>query len=362
MRILYFMHVEWGWIKQRPHFLALELNTRFHTTVFYQTMYQRFRRHPNDSSIRRFRLFNIPLRSLYWIGLMDEFIFRHFFKLVVTIGRFDVIWLTHPDQYKYVSDLDILIIYDCMDNHSEFDANAGKTGFKGVEVQLIKASYMSIFSSNYLFKLNESYLAPHQGCVIYNGISEKLLDNIEITTNNVSNEYKVIMYFGTIANWFDFSVIESILTKCPGVEFILVGPAEVEIPIYGPRVQYVGSVDHSRLSEIASSADIFIMPFMLNDIIIGVDPVKLYEYISFGKPIISVYYSELQKFSSFVNFYSSDDELSVICDKINTRSLSTFEKSEQIEFLKTSTWRNRFIELCQIQKFVEINKWGGNVK
>lgn len=49
--------------------------------------------------------------------------------------------------------------------------------------------------------------------------------------------------------------------------------------------------------------DCLIMPFILNDIISDVDPVKLYEYISMGKNIISVKYREVKRFEKFVYFY-----------------------------------------------------------
>ena len=57
------------------------------------------------------------------------------------------------------------------------------------------------------------------------------------------------------------------------------------------------------------------MPFKLNDIIRDVDPVKLYEYISMGKPVISVYYKEVNQFRDFV-FSTFPDELIRILDAL----------------------------------------------
>ena len=49
-------------------------------------------------------------------------------------------------------------------------------------------------------------------------------------------------------------------------------------------------MNHKSLIKYAKNADFFIMPFKLNNLTIGVDPVKLYEYIAYSVPIISVYY------------------------------------------------------------------------
>ena len=35
-KILYLMHIPWGWIKQRPHFLAELLSIDFDVDVFYK--------------------------------------------------------------------------------------------------------------------------------------------------------------------------------------------------------------------------------------------------------------------------------------------------------------------------------------
>ena len=38
-RILYFMHVDWNWIKQRPHFLAEGLSQHFKVDVWHEKTY-----------------------------------------------------------------------------------------------------------------------------------------------------------------------------------------------------------------------------------------------------------------------------------------------------------------------------------
>ena len=47
------------------------------------------------------------------------------------------------------------------------------------------------------------------------------------------------------------------------------------------------------------------MPFILNELIESVDPVKLYEYINFEKNIICIKYDEILRFKDFVYFYNT---------------------------------------------------------
>ena len=40
-KILYLMHVPWGWIKQRPHFIAENLSKYYKVNVFYKKAYKK---------------------------------------------------------------------------------------------------------------------------------------------------------------------------------------------------------------------------------------------------------------------------------------------------------------------------------
>ena len=84
------------------------------------------------------------------------------------------------------------------------------------------------------------------------------------------------------------------------------------------------------------------MPFVLNDIILAVDPVKLYEYINFGKCIISVYYKEIERFSDFVYFYKDENEFVQLVDYLKTKGFpAKYTEKQQREFLENNSWEVR---------------------
>ena len=80
------------------------------------------------------------------------------------------------------------------------------------------------------------------------------------------------------------------------------------------------------------------MPFKLDKLVTAVDPVKMYEYIAFGKKIISVKYNELDKFSQYVSFYENYNEFKKILQSLES------DKSVNIlndNFLELNNWENR---------------------
>ena len=86
------------------------------------------------------------------------------------------------------------------------------------------------------------------------------------------------------------------------------------------------------------------MPFKINKLITAVDPVKLYEYIAFGKKTISIKYDEVLKFSNDVNLYQSYIEFSETLKKL--LELDTYDNSSsKTKFIESNNWNCRKEEI-----------------
>ena len=114
------------------------------------------------------------------------------------------------------------------------------------------------------------------------------------------------------------------------------------------RIKCIGPVAHDDLYENVKDVDALIMPFVLNDLIMSVDPVKLYEYINFRKNIICVEYPEVKRFSEFVYFYKDYESYAnaikeaIVSDKIK------FSIEKQNEFLELNTWKVRAKTIAKV--------------
>ena len=61
-----------------------------------------------------------------------------------------------------------------------------------------------------------------------------------------------------------------------------------------------------------------VLPFRVDELTRGVDPVKLYEYIALGKPVVASHWPGLDRFGGFVTFYRDAEHL---VDLLRWRSL-----------------------------------------
>jgi glycosyltransferase involved in cell wall biosynthesis len=72
-----------------------------------------------------------------------------------------------------------------------------------------------------------------------------------------------------------------------------------------PNVQLLGQQPYETMPQYLFHFDACIIPFKINPITEATDPVKLYEYLSGGKPVISVKLPELAPYRDYV--YLADD-------------------------------------------------------
>jgi len=347
-KIIYISHVDWNWIKQRPQFLAeaLEKNN-VDVYKFYLWHYGRKSLQGNGDIItpRLFPVFKLPFSNRFKLfNKLSGFFIAMFFKFVIYLLKPDYVWVTSPTMAKYIGN-NTKLIYDCMDDNAEFFT---KGSWQYNEVVAEERSCVD--KSDVVFctsiKLQESIIDRYdcKAVLVRNAFGGKLLDAESASSDAVNCELKTTkacscVYFGTISEWFDFESIIFALDNLADLTVSLYGPVEpnVHIPEH-PKLIYKGVAEHSALYDISKEHDYLIMPFLLNDLILGVDPVKLYEYINFDANIISVEYPEIARFSNYVHFYSGKQAL---LNLLNSSPLKKYSIDERLQFLNENSWADR---------------------
>lgn len=355
-KILYLMGIDWYWIKQRPQIIAEYLNKDFDITVVYvKEIFQKQSLRANKDELpKSIAVPIIPYRDKNKIAFGIQNVLFHNIKKQV--NDYDIIWIGHPLLYRYIPNtFRGKLVYDCMDNHEALcNDKKIRATIHETEGKLINDADLIFASSLGLKKKIEQkcLMKKHEKVIlIRNGVT---FDKIHIPQNqNYKEKEKVkIGYFGTISEWFDFSVIEKSLKENSNIEYYLWGPTSRSDLQKNERIKFKGVIEHHCLWEKIKNMDCLIMPFKINEIIEDVDPVKLYEYISMGKPIISVYYDEIERFDPYVYFYSTACQYCNVLEKIiNCEAGCKYDKDMQKKFLQDNTWDVRYQEM---KKYVKV--------
>lgn len=158
------MHIPWGWIKQRPHFLAEGLNEIYDVNVYYRkalTISNKGLKEQKNHNLLIKKFITIPFEKLPILkSLKLDWINRLLVKCYISgIDKYDVIWVSSIGIYSIFERLippSSILIYDCMDDELEFPAiTAHKKYLKKlacIEKRLINRANFVLCSALYLSK------------------------------------------------------------------------------------------------------------------------------------------------------------------------------------------------------------------
>lgn len=353
-RILYIMNVDWDWAKQRPHFIAQHLSCSHDVRVLYPYAWRRTHLVKNSrNDVKLYPIFRIPFGGrIPIIRKFNALLFRVMAKMFLKWHQPEIVWISSPELIEYFpKGLTEKLVYDCMDDVLAFPSNAPRRGMlETSEKELIAAcSHVFCSSVNLRNKLISRAGYPEKYSVIHNAFEPSSFVSI---TDDVATEKKegrvVLGYVGTISTWMDFDMLVKIVHEFTSVEIHLMGPIEnlgMSLPQH-ERIKYLGAVRHVDLLSRIRKFDALIMPFQVTELIQSVDPVKLYEYVFFNKPIMSVRYVEIERFSEFIDFYTDYGELRAILHRyLNEGFKKKYSDEARGRFIAANTWTQRVVSI-----------------
>ena len=165
----------------------------------------------------------------------------------------------------------------------------------------------------------------------------------------------MIGYLGALEDWFDCDTIRSAAAARPEWRFVLAGRNEsrnLQSLLNIPNVEFSGEISRDRVPYALAEFDVATIPFVLNSLTIGTDPIKLYEYLAAGLPVVSARLPETQRFGNYVHYYdgAGDTRVQNFVDAVeaalNERDES--KRRQRQEAVRNETWEVRCRQLLQL--------------
>ena len=342
MRILYQAPVAWDWIRQRPHEIAEGLAKCGHQVLWFYAgnfLKVRFRRFDDRNGLEVLELPALPLASRFPpFALLNRLWVSWWFRNYSP----DVIVATNPAIFQWMPTRFgwIPAVYDCMDVQVAFYTGLRRRMMIAAERNLLRRVTRIISSSTMIRdRLVSDYSVDADVIdVIPNGLSDRL--STRMASEDVPIRHHIIAYYGTIGKWFDWDSVMAAAQNHPEWKFELFGPVDTVLPLLPTNVTLKGAVPHDMMMKSMASSHVLIMPFVRNELIDGVDPVKMYEYLATGRPIVSSWWPLLKKFENFaaVRFYGETQSLSTVLED-TFKETASFDPPR--EFLSKCKWSSR---------------------
>ncbi|WP_274650662.1 glycosyltransferase [Paenibacillus humicola] len=147
----------------------------------------------------------------------------------------------------------------------------------------------------------------------------------------------LVGYYGAIYTWLDAEMVYRIADCFP---VVLIGSNQLyNRSIEHPNVTLLGMKPYRELPAYLSWFDAALIPFLLTEMIAGCDPVKFYEYISAGKPVVASNMQELGKFRNLVYFADAGNAAETVAKAIEENHEMKVRMRQRYAF--KNSWTSR---------------------
>ena len=356
MKIICIAATRWDDMKQRPQHLMRELAKK-HEILYIEPAYDwsratKYRKskgkwpktffQPLDGlsvfvpnmplSIRRFPKLNSKIRELFFCKQVIETIKRmHFEDAILWIQ--DIYAMEILDYFP-----DNKMIYDCCDEVAEF-SSAYVDLARGNEAKLIKKASIVFTSAQNLYdrikKQNTNTFLVRNGAEFEHFYRDK-------EYQKDMPKKKIVGFVGAISDWVNVEMIEYAAKTLPDVDFHMVGPTSTDVSSLKKmdNVKFFGKQDYEKLPEFYHSFTVGIIPFRINKLTLGVNPIKLYEYCAAGKPVVATSLPELKQYEPYIYCIDTAEEFVTAIDKaIKEQEQSLY--NARVEIAKENSWAAR---------------------
>ncbi|GAA4828604.1 hypothetical protein GCM10023310_01830 [Paenibacillus vulneris] len=366
--IFRFPVIEWNFRWQRPQQISSEFSKNNHR-VFYFSIETLALNNPNlgKEDIADQLQIQILQQNVWWVKLCSNN-FLNAYKNTIN-DEIDLKYLQWSidhlkKKFSIKSSVSILdlpywaplalsldnnkVIYDCMDDHAGFSTNS--SDMLSSEGILINKADVVVTSSKRLY---DKMHRKNNNVKLIRNAGE--FEHFSVPPKKLAGEFEnlegpVIGYYGAISEWFDIRLIENLAKRNKNWTFVLVGDTfgcDTSTAENIENIIFTGEKPYKDLPKYLYGFDVCIIPFLINELTMSTNPVKVYEYLAAGKPVVSTKLPELEIIGEeLVHLANSCDEFErKIRECLNGRK-QDIEKRKQ--FAKENTWLARYKDFKNI--------------
>lgn len=241
-------------------------------------------------------------------------------------------------------------VYDCLDRLEVFAGS--RAWLRRTHRQLLASARVVVASSRAL----AGQVAPHRPDVLElpNACDYEhfqCAQRLEAPAGFTPPGELRIGYLGAISHWLDGELLSELAGLRRQDAFVLVGD------IYGDRGQHrrLARLDnvyfrprqpYERLPEILAAFDVAMIPFRVNAITHATSPIKLFEYLAGGRPVVSTELAEVRRYDTIFLAPDAGGFSSAIEAAAKARADPSFRRRME-QVARANTWSARTRRLIE---------------
>lgn len=273
-----------------------------------------------------------------------------------------IIWITDPFQEEYLSIRDgILTVFDCYDEYAEQINNSvfrTKHELLERERRILRKVDLTFFVSESLYEnkrlsSNITHIIPNAVDTTHFGQAIKQSTLMADDIRRIP--HPIVGFLGNLSDRIDFTLLNWLAVRNKGWSFVLVGGKgnnmnnKQMLVSFGKNdnVYLLGNKPYCQLPMYLKAFDVCLIPFREDDFFsLSCSPLKLYEYLATGKPIISTNLPGVLSFNSLIRIARSKEEFEQHVKEALQENPELHEK--RIKISEAHSWKKRAEEVIGI--------------
>jgi len=243
-----------------------------------------------------------------------------------------------------------MVIYHCTDEFSEFSGTS-KSAILDMEQRLIAKANCVFVSADRLLQSKAQH--NRNTFLIRHGVDvehfRKACDGSAPIPDDIARiPSPIIGFFGLIADWVDLKLVADMARARPQWSFVLVGKVATDVTVIAgvSNIHVLGQRSYEDLPGYCRRFDAAILPFVINELTLNANPLKLREYLAAGLQVVSTPIPEVRELGALVHIGKTCDEFIDHLDGVLSREKSGNRLAVSMEMDKES-WDARVEEMSR---------------
>lgn len=235
----------------------------------------------------------------------------------------DALWLYNLPHYLLAITADIPVIFDYVDDYVAM-LNSELPVLDTPTVERVEYFFFShilrnsdlVFSISNELQQTTQRVAPSTPCeILPNGVDDQIFPVTDSVEKPTLHDPVTVGFVGSFEYFIDFDLIIQAANRLPEYRFLLVGDGrefdrvERLVEQWGiDNVELPGLVDSEDVPSYIDQMDICLNTFKRVPVAHSAVPLKLFEYLSMGRPVVSTSIREVQHIDSGYLYYADEPD------------------------------------------------------
>ena len=272
-----------------------------------------------------------------------------------------ILWTYSPTSCDAVDRIPhSALVYDCVDRHSAYGGLMDPKMVDGMEMDLARRTDMVFATAESLCERLKA--ANPKARFIPNGANYELFvrasEKLACPEDMRDIHGPVFGFVGALQQCIEYDYVEAAAKARPDWNFVFIGQEKPGVDLSAlralPNTRFLGLKKHDVLPDYLSNFDVCLNLFAASELSKDVSPLKFYEYLATGKPIVSTPQpDQILQFAPVIEIARTQKEFIDRCEKALGDN-DPERKKARIEAGRASSWDSRVAQMSGILREMKI--------